>query len=44
MLLKVFMANQISHLEWVESTEVHIGFCYKNKTLRKIYESDSLLM
>lgn len=29
------MANQISHLEWVESTEVHIGFCYENKNVEE---------
>lgn len=35
MLLKVFMAKQIAHLEWVQSTEVHIGFCYKNKNVEQ---------
>ena len=35
MLLKVFMANQIVHLEWAEYAEVHIRVCYKNKNTKQ---------
>lgn len=31
LLLNVFTENQEAHLECAESTEVHIGVCYKNK-------------